>query len=130
MQKQIWYIYKDIAEDVHNRFDASSYEVDRLLPMGKNKKVIGLMKDALGGQIMKTFAGFRPKIYSYLKDSNDKCKKAKGTKKCVLKRKLKFEYYKKWLKASQIMNIVHYLEKKRINVDCLEEDEKELIKKG
>ena len=53
------------------------------------------MKDALGGQIMKTFAGFRPKIYSYLKDSNDKCKKAKGTKKCVLKRKLKFEYYKK-----------------------------------
>ena len=115
---------------MRNRFDTSSYEVDRLLPMGKNKKVIGLMKDALGGQIMKTFAGFRPKIYSYLKDSNDKCKKAKGTKKCVLKRKLKFEYYKKWLKASQIMNIVHYLEKKRINVDCLEEDEKELIKKG
>ena len=46
------------------------------------------MKDELGGQIMKKLAGFRPKIYSYLKDSNDKCKKAKRTKKCVIKRKL------------------------------------------
>ena len=44
---------------------------------------------------MKKFLGFRPKIYSYLKDSNDKCKKAIGTKKCVIKRKLKFEYYEK-----------------------------------
>ena len=98
--------------------------------MEKNKKVIGLMKDELGGQIMKKFAGFRPKIYSYLKDSNDKCKKAIGTKKCVIKRKLKFEYYEKWLKASQIMNIVHYLEKNRVNVDSLKEDEKELINIG
>ena len=33
--------YKDIANDVENRFDTSNYEVNRLLPMGKNKKVIG-----------------------------------------------------------------------------------------
>ena len=79
---------------------------------------------------MKKFLGFRPKIYSYLKDSNDKRKKAIGTKKCVIKRKLKFEYYEKWLKASQIMNIVHYLEKNRVNVDSLKEDEKELINIG
>ena len=31
--------YKDIANDVENRFDTSSYEVNRPLPMGKNKKI-------------------------------------------------------------------------------------------
>ena len=37
------HIQKDIGEDVETRFDTSNYEVDRLLPKGKNKKVIGLM---------------------------------------------------------------------------------------
>ena len=41
-------IYKDIAEDVEKRFDISNHELDRPLPKGKNKKVIGLMKDGLG----------------------------------------------------------------------------------
>ena len=44
------------------------------------------------------------------------------------KRKLKFEDYKKCLKASQIINIVHSLEKKYINDDSLKEDKKEFIK--
>ena len=44
--------YKDIADDVEKRFDTSNYEVDRPLPKGKNIKVIGLMKDELGGRIM------------------------------------------------------------------------------
>ena len=45
-------IYKDILEDIGSRFDASSYELDKPLPKGRNKKVIGLMKDKLGGNIM------------------------------------------------------------------------------
>ena len=44
--------YKDIAQDVEERFDTSNYDVDRPLPKGKNKKVIGLMKDELGGGII------------------------------------------------------------------------------
>ena len=36
--------YKDIVEDVKKRFDTSNFEVDRPLPIGKNKKVMGLMK--------------------------------------------------------------------------------------
>ena len=40
--------YEDIAQDVEERFDTSNYDVDRPLPKGKNKKVIGLMKDELG----------------------------------------------------------------------------------
>ena len=78
-------IYKDIAEDVETRLN------QRPLPKGKNKKVIGLMKGELGGQVMKEFVGLRAKIYSYLKDSNDYNKKAKVTKKDLKKGKLKIE---------------------------------------
>ena len=46
-------IYKDIAEDVEKRFDTSNFKIDRPLPIGKNKKVIGLMKDEFGEEIMK-----------------------------------------------------------------------------
>ena len=38
-------IYRDITEDVENRFDTSNYELDRLLSKEKKKKVIALMKD-------------------------------------------------------------------------------------
>ena len=37
------YFYVDIAKDVKTRFDTSNYELERLLPKGKNKKVIGLI---------------------------------------------------------------------------------------
>ena len=52
--------YKDIAEDVPARFDTSGYNPDRPLPVGLNKKVIGLMKDELGGEIMTEFVTLRP----------------------------------------------------------------------
>ena len=51
----------DITENVEKIFDASNYEIDRPLPKWKSKKVIGLMKDELGGQIMKKFVGLRAK---------------------------------------------------------------------
>ena len=67
------YIYKDIAEDVETRFDTSNYElecnsIDRPLLKGKNKKVIALMKDELGGKIMTRFIGLRANTYSYIID--------------------------------------------------------------
>ena len=37
-------IYSDIAKDIEARFDTSNYELNRLLPKCKNKKVIGLIK--------------------------------------------------------------------------------------
>ena len=55
--------------------------------MSKNKKVIGVMKDELGGQIMKKILRLRPKTYSHLKDSNDECKKAKKLKKMGRKKR-------------------------------------------
>ena len=42
--------YKDITQDVNKRFDTSNYSFDRPLPKGRNKKVIGLMKDELGDE--------------------------------------------------------------------------------
>ena len=86
--------YKDIADDVEKRLDTSNYEVNRLLPTGRNKNVIGLLKDELGGKIMTEFVPLRPKTYSYLMDDGGSNKKAKGTKNCVIKRGLKFNYYK------------------------------------
>ena len=78
-------IYKDIAEDVEKRFDTSNYKwecnsINRSLPKGKNKKVIGLMKDGLGGKIMTKRVGLGAKTYICLIDNNSEDKKAKGTK--------------------------------------------------
>ena len=64
------------------RFDTLNYELDRLLPKGKNKKVIGLMKDELGRKILTGFTALRAKTHSYLTYNNGKNKKAKGTKNC------------------------------------------------
>ena len=72
--------YKDISDDVENNYDISNYTVERPLSIGKNKKKIGLMKDKLGGKIMKEFIGLRPKCYTTLMDDNEVGKKAKGTK--------------------------------------------------
>ena len=104
--------YKDIASDVENRFDTSNYEANtsetsalarRPLPTGKNKKVIGLMKDKLGGKIITEFVTLRPKTYSFLTDDGKEDKKAKGTKKCVIKKMIKFNDHKKCLLNGEII---------------------------
>ena len=95
--------YKDIASDIENRFDTSNYEVNRSLPTGKNKKVIGLMKDELSGKIITEFVTLRPKTYSFLTDDGKEDKKAKGTKKCVIKKMIKFNDYKKCLLNGEII---------------------------
>ena len=88
--------YKDIADDVERWFDASNYDEndERPLPIGKSKKVIGLFKDELGRKIMKEFCVLRAKTYAYLMDDDFEKKKAKVTKKCVIKRELMFKNYK------------------------------------
>ena len=64
--------YRDISTDVKKRFDTSNYEINRPLPTGKNKKVIGLMKDELGGKMVTEFVTLRPKTYSYSTDDGKK----------------------------------------------------------
>ena len=95
--------YKDIANDLEKRLDTSNYEVNRPLPTGKNKKLIGLLKDELGGKIITEFVTLRPKTYSYLTDYGKEDKKAKGTKKCVIKRMIKFNDYKNCLLKDKVI---------------------------
>ena len=95
--------YKDVSNDVEKRFDTSNYEVNRPLSTGKNKRVIGLMKDELGGKIIMEFIALRPKTYSYLTDDCKEDKKAKGTKICVIKRMIKFNDYKNCLLKDEVI---------------------------
>ena len=85
-------LYKDIANEVKKWFDTSGYNKNnnRPLPIGINKKVIGMFKGELNGKIMKEFYTLGAKIYAFLLDDDTEKKKAKGTKKCVIKRKLIF----------------------------------------
>ena len=91
--------YKDMANDVENRYDTSNYEVNRPLPTGKNNE----MKDELGGKIITEFVTLRPKTYSFLTDDGKEDKKAKGTKKCVIKKMIKFNDYKKCLLNDELI---------------------------
>ena len=61
--------YRDIEKDVKKRFDMSRYSRDdnRPLPIRENKKMIGLMKDELGGKITTEFVVLRAKMYTYRK---------------------------------------------------------------
>ena len=62
--------YEGITNDVERWFDTSNYDENetgkRPLPIGKNKKVIGLFKDELGGKIMGKFCALRAKTYAHL----------------------------------------------------------------
>ena len=74
--------YEDIADDVEKWFDTSNYSKDdnRLFPIGRNKKAIGLFKDELGGKIMKEFVGLWAKTWAYLMNNDTKNKKLKEQK--------------------------------------------------
>ena len=88
--------FEDINNDIERWFDTSNYDKNdkRPLKTGINKKVIGMFKDELGGKIMKEFCALRAKTYAYLMDDDSEKKKAKGTKKCIIKHRIKFEDYK------------------------------------
>ena len=81
------YIYKEIAGDVETKFDT----LPKILPkfdhcLKKYKKVIGLMKDGIGGKIMTKFVRLRAKAYICLKNDDSEDKIAKDIKKCLIKK--------------------------------------------
>ena len=85
--------FEDFSNDVERWFDTSNCDKSdkRPPPIGKNKKVPGLFKDELGGKIIAEVVALRPRTYAYLMDDGSDHKKAKGTKKCVIKQKFMFE---------------------------------------
>ena len=113
---------------VKNIFDISNYELDRPLPKGRNKKIIGLIKHELDGEVMAEFAALRPKTYSYLTDDSDENKKAKCTKRVSCEKQLEFEDYKHCLEPTQRENKINQLEKYKVKRDSICENLKEFIK--
>ena len=88
--------YKDIAGDVEKWLDTSNYDEndERPLPIGMNKKVIRKFKDELGGKVITEFITLREKVYACLKEDGSEHKRAKGTKKCIIKKEIMFENYR------------------------------------
>ena len=129
--------YADIADDVQTRFDRSGYIPDRPLPVGPNKKVIGLMKDELRGKIMTEFIALSPKLYSYKKLDGSEDKKCKGIKKCIVKNTITFKDYKSCLfndtteYRSQLMfrSTKHQVHTIEVNKVALKRDDDKRISK-
>ena len=129
--------YADIADDVLERFDTSGYDNDRPLLIGKNKKVIGKMKDELEGKIMTEFVALRPKSCAYKFNSKEE-KKCKGIKKCIIKETLGFDDYVNFFLSStndyrsQLMfrSTKHEVHTAKVNKVALNrDDDKRIVKK-
>ena len=130
--------YEDIADDVQARFDTSGYSKkdNRPLPIGVSKKVIGLMKDELGGKIMTEFVALRSKLYAYKTCTGRGDKKCKGVKKCVMKKTLSFDDYKQCLFSStknayrkqlMLQNRLHKVHTVKVNKVALSRDDNKRI---
>ena len=133
--------YKDISEDVKNRFDTSDYPPNHPsgIPTGCNKKVLGVFKDEAAGRIMEEFVGLRAKLYSYKMFEGKESKKCKGVKKLVVKKSIMHEDYKNCLftgkEKLQKMNVIrsynHEVYTQEVNkVALCSDDDKRHILEG
>ena len=139
-------VYADMREN-HEHFDLSNYPDDHRIfkndtpetikwLKSKNKKVVGKMKDEAGGEAILEFVGLRAKAYAYLQETYDdksnefiieQCKKLKGIKKSVVKKKIHFEHYKNCLFSGQTYyaRMVSFRSKLHV-VDTIEQIKKSL----
>ncbi len=130
-------VYKDIKNDADKWYDTSNYEKDHPsgLYSGKNKKIIGYMKDECGGKYITEFVGLRAKSYSFITSDGKVEKKCKGVKKYVVKKYITHEDYKECLftRVSQLrtMNTIrsrqHEVGSERINKTALSADDDKRI---
>ena len=103
--------FADIAADVKEWFDTNDFSPEHpavlksempIVP--ENKKKIGLMKDECCGAVMTEFVALKPKLYSFLTEEDEKIRekqKAKGVKKCIIKKSLRHENFVKCLNTGQ-----------------------------
>ena len=132
--------YKDINDDVREKFDTSDYPSDHPsgIITGVNKKVIGKFKDEVAGKQITHFVGLRPKLYSYKIEDEKELKKCKGIKKNVIKKELDFDAYVNCLftgeKEMRTMKIIksekHDIYSKEVNKVALsnQDDKRRVLK--
>ena len=94
-------IHKDMAEDI-NLYDTSNYPIDHCLYSTVNKKVLGKMKNETAGIQIQEFIGLRAKLYSLI-TANEEKKRAKGTKKYVVKKMIRHSDYKNVLQKGCLL---------------------------
>ena len=132
--------YKDISPDIEAKFDTSDYPVDHKsgIPIGLNKKVIGMFKDEVAGNQITHFIGLRPKLYSFKVEEGATIKKCKGITKSVVKKEIMFNHYYDCLftgeKQMRSMKIIqsknHDIYSKEVNKIALSnEDDKRIVLK-
>ena len=104
--------YKDISDDVKDRFDTSNFASDHAsgIPTGCNKKVLGMFKDEVGGKCIEEFVALRAKLYSLKMYEGEETKKCKGITKMVIEKSIAHEDYKTCLFEQEVqrrkMNII------------------------
>ena len=130
--------YKDISADVKHRFDTSDYPPNHSsgIPSGLNKKVIGMFKDEVGGDIIDEFVGLRAKKMF----EGEESKKCKGVKKLVFKKSIAHEDYKKCLitgkEQLRRMNVIRshmhevYTEEVNKTALCPDDDKRHILEDG
>ena len=110
--------FEDTRKDLKEWFDTSNYHKDMVLPneyrenTSVNKNVIGKMKNELNKGHMSEFIALSPKVYAYQQVEVDKTlsedKKARGNSKCVVKKTLSFDHYKKCLLNNETVKYIQY----------------------
>ena len=120
-------VYEDMQKD-KEYYDFSEYPKDHPLYSINNRAVVGRMKDEFNGKIISEFVGLRSKLYSLTIDGEKKEKKvAKGVKRCVINKELKFSDFKSTLvnktKLNKNMNFIksklHNVNTVKVNKICL-----------
>ena len=130
------YFYKDIANDVNKCFDTSGYDKNdkRLLPIGKNK-VIGMFKDEINEKVMVELCAPRAETYAFRLDDDTEKKRAKGIRKCLIKRVLIFQDYQeaviknKTIIRSQLRskNDEHTIHTEKVNIVAISSDDDKIL---
>ena len=129
--------FEDIKDDVMEKFDTSDFPKDHPSGIqGKNKKVIGIMKDEAAGRIIEEFVGLRTKLYSFKMFEGKESKKCKRIKKGAVKKRISHQDYKECLFSGQRqmrkMNVIrshrHELFTETVNkVALARDDDKRVI---
>ena len=120
------HFYNDIMSDLQKWYDTSKIDqkLNRCIPIGINKGVIGIFKDELNGNVVTEFAALASKLYAFL-DDKDKCeKKAKGVKKCVIKKVLQFDNYNYSLLSDKTIRTIQQRFKNDYHIITAEETNK------
>ena len=102
-------------------YDLSDFPKDHFLYDPTNKKVVGKFKEEFNGIMINEFVGLRAKCYSVLLDTHKEKKVCKGVNKCVIKKFLTHDEYKKCLFENSIRkDTMNNIRSKQHNIYSIE----------